>query len=81
MLAKVILGEADAGMVYRSDALAGGRNVRSVAVPAAFNVVARYPITVVTGTGKRDLAVAWIGFVMGSEGQEILVGHGFGAAK
>lgn len=48
MLAKVTLGEADAGIVYSSDVTGTQRDqVQLIAIPAAVNVVATYPIALV----------------------------------
>ena len=47
VVAKVSSGEADAGIVYTSDITTA--DVGSVAVPADINVIATYPIAVVTG--------------------------------
>ncbi len=43
-LTKVVLGEADAALVYHSDVVAAGPDVRGVAIPAAENVVLTYPL-------------------------------------
>ncbi|MGI9255286.1 MAG: molybdate ABC transporter substrate-binding protein, partial [Thermomicrobiales bacterium] len=59
VLAKVELGEADAGIVYETDALAGGDKVLSVAMPADADPVARYPVAAVKG-GNEALAEAFI---------------------
>ena len=81
VLSKVELGEADAGIVYRTDAAVAGTKVRTVALPEAANVVATYPIAVVRASRQRDLARAFIEFVRGAEGQRALRAAGFDAAQ
>ncbi len=76
VLAKVELGEADAGIVYASDALAGGDAVETIAIPANVNRIADYPIAAVAG-GDGALADAFIGYVLGPDGQAVLANAGF----
>jgi molybdate transport system substrate-binding protein len=73
----VSLGEADAGIVYVTDVLAGGDGVEVVAIPDAQNVLARYPIAVLTHAREPALGRAFVGFVTGSAGQAILQRFGF----
>jgi molybdate transport system substrate-binding protein len=77
VLAKVTLGEADAGIVYRADAQAAGDKVEIVRLPADLNVIAEYPIAVVKGAPSPDLARAWVDLVRGPEGQGALTAAGF----
>jgi molybdate transport system substrate-binding protein len=73
---KVALGEADAGVVYRSDVTDEVESdIRTVPVPDDVNVVASYPIAVVAGSGS-DLAGAFVAFVLGP-GQDRLRAAGF----
>jgi molybdate transport system substrate-binding protein len=55
VLAKVTIGEADAGIVYVSDAAAAGDDVQAIEIPDVLNIVASYPIAAVTG-GNEALA-------------------------
>jgi molybdate transport system substrate-binding protein len=74
---KVVLGEADAGIVYVTDVTPAIRErVETVNIPGQINVIATYPIAVVGGSGRRPVARAFVGFVLGP-GQEILERHGF----
>lgn len=77
VVSRVSLGEADAGVVYVTDARAAGERVDAVAIPDALNVVARYPIAVLARTQQPDLARDFVAFVRGAEGQAILARSGF----
>jgi molybdate transport system substrate-binding protein len=76
VLAKVELGEADAGIVYISDANAGKDQVTLIDIPNDVNVIATYPIADVEG-GNADLGDAFIAYVMSPEGQSTLEDYGF----
>jgi molybdate transport system substrate-binding protein len=76
VLAKVELGEADAGIVYVSDAFISGDKVQQVAIPAGSNILASYPIATVAG-GDEALGDAFIAYVLSDEGQATLVDYGF----
>ena len=72
--AKVELGEADAAIVYRTDA--SGR-VLTIPVPPALSVRAEYQIALVGRPPHGETAQRWIAFVRSDEGQRILSEHGF----
>jgi len=76
VLAKVQLGEADAGIVYVSDAASAGDDVQRIDIPDAANVLANYPIAAVNG-GNRALADAFIVYVLSLDGQATLADFGF----
>ena len=73
--AKVEMGEADAAIVYRTDAVPG--RVQTVQVPPCANVRARYLIGVVAGAENAAGGERWAGFVASPEGRRILSRHGF----
>jgi molybdate transport system substrate-binding protein len=77
VLAKVVLGEADAGLVYATDARAGGRKVRAVPIPEPAELVTTNMIGVVAATRGPEAAQAFVTFVRGPEGRAILARHGF----
>ena len=80
IVAKVALGEADAGVVYATDAAAAGSDVTSLPVPAAAQPVVRYEIAVVRSSAHRAAAKAFVRRVLGASGQAALRRHGFGPA-
>lgn len=80
VVAKISSGEADAAIVYVSDVTStGGDDLRSLVIPADVNVVAMYPIAVVRGTTRADLATEFVELVVSPEGRRILEEHGFEA--
>lgn len=81
ILAKVSLGEGDAGVVYRTDATTAGDKVKVIEVPARWNVIAEYPIAVTAHPPNGALAKAWIDLVMSAEGQKIMTAAGFKPAR
>lgn len=79
VLTKVQLGEADAGVVYASDATASmlaGVELNVIEFPESVPTRAEYPIAPVAG-GNTELADAFIAYVLSDEGQEILAKYGF----
>jgi molybdate transport system substrate-binding protein len=82
VLAKVQSGDADAGIVYRTDVLAAGDTVQGVEFPEAAGVVNEYPIAVLaepTRTHGEDVAQAFVDLVLSDQGQKILTDLGFTA--
>lgn len=79
LLTKVEAGELDAGLVYRTDVRSADGGVEGIAVPDDVNVVADYPIAVLTRSTDVATAEAFVAFVLSGEGQAILASHGFEA--
>jgi molybdate transport system substrate-binding protein len=78
VVAKVQLGEADAGFVYRSDVNQKLlRYVKMFEIPEAANVLASYPIATLKAAADPAAAKAFIDLVMSPEGQRLLEHHGF----
>jgi molybdate transport system substrate-binding protein len=78
VVAKITAGEADAAIVYVSDVTSTvGPQVNSVEIPDDVNVIATYPIAVVTGTSNTETAQAFVDHVTGLEGQTTLAEFGF----
>jgi molybdate transport system substrate-binding protein len=81
VLAKVQLGEADAGIVYGTDAAGEvADDVARLEIPRALNVTADYPIAVTRGASNTVTAAAFVDFVLSAEGQAILRKYGFEGA-
>ncbi|MBE9565997.1 MAG: molybdate ABC transporter substrate-binding protein [Proteobacteria bacterium] len=78
IVAKVHLGEADAGICYASDVTPAVRpDVRVIDIPDTVNVIADYPIAVLRNTRQRPLAREFVQFIMSPQGQQLLAHHGF----
>jgi molybdate transport system substrate-binding protein len=76
VVAKVQLGEADAGIVYTSDAVAAP-DLRKIDIPAGLNVSAEYPIAVLSRSAHKELGAAFIDYVLSAEGQAVFQKWGF----
>jgi molybdate transport system substrate-binding protein len=77
VLTKVQLGEADAGLVYRTDILAAD-GVTGVALAPSAQVQATYPASVLADAPNPRAASAFLAFLLSDEAQAILVNAGFG---
>jgi molybdate transport system substrate-binding protein len=76
VLAKVALGEADAGIVYATDARSSPQ-VRAIAIPAGSSVVATYAGTVILSSPHSAEAAAFLAWLAGSGGRAALEPLGF----
>ena len=77
VVGKVQLGEADAGIVYRSDVTPTvARFIRVFEIPERANVLASYPIALVRDAQEPDAARAFVDLVLAREGQAILERRG-----
>ncbi|UNX55170.1 molybdate ABC transporter substrate-binding protein [Georgenia sp. TF02-10] len=77
VLGKVTAGQADAGLVYTTDATAAGDAVEVIAVPGAAEVVNRYPLAVLADAEDPGLARLWVETVTGEQGRQVLADAGF----
>ncbi|WP_028473380.1 molybdate ABC transporter substrate-binding protein [Nocardioides alkalitolerans] len=79
-LARVVEDEADAGLVYRTDALAAADDVTLVELDddVADDAVTEYPIVTLDQSENPDLAQAFLDYVLSSTGQDVLTTAGFG---
>lgn len=80
--AKVSLGEADAGFVYKSDVTPDiADKVIAIQIPDSVNTLAAYPIAVTDNAADPKLAGEFIDYVLSDEGQSVLVKWGFISAS
>ena len=79
IVTKVTLGEADAGIVYKTDVIAAGDKAEGVDIPADINVTATYPVVATKEAANAGGARAFVDFVVGEQGQKILASYGFAA--
>jgi molybdate transport system substrate-binding protein len=75
--AKVRLGEVDAALVYRTDALAAATDVDGVEFPESAGAVNAYPIVVLRGAPNRAAASAFVDYVLSPAGRAVLDRAGF----
>jgi molybdate transport system substrate-binding protein len=77
VLAKVALGEADAGIVYSTDARTVPGRVRTVAVPKRAQPDVRYAACAVRSSRYEDDAQSWVNALLGAAAQTKLRAAGF----
>ena len=78
---KVVLGQADAGIVYRPGALTAlaSGSVRELPLPpAAAEIQAAYPVAVLDASDDAEWATVFVEFLLSDRAREILSGYGFG---
>lgn len=78
VLNKVITGQADAGVVYRTDAMHAGDTVTTVEFPEAAGAVNTYPIALLSGAPQAGPARDFVDLVTGEAGRKVLHAAGFG---
>ena len=78
-LDKVVSGEADAGLVYATDAVAAADDIDAVEIPGAEDELTSYLVTTLAQSEDPDLAADWVAWVTSAEGQAILRDAGFGS--
>jgi molybdate transport system substrate-binding protein len=77
VLAKVALGEADAGIVYTTDAATQVSALGTLAIPDNLNTIAVYPIGVIKGSKQAATAQQFVDAVLAPDGQATLARFGF----
>ncbi|MFF2373992.1 molybdate ABC transporter substrate-binding protein [Streptomyces xiamenensis] len=77
VLSKVRLGEADAGLVYATDAASAGEDVLTFPIPAEQNVIAAYPAAVLNTSEHPDEAAAFVAWLGTEPARDLLTAAGF----
>ncbi|MBC9715058.1 molybdate ABC transporter substrate-binding protein [Streptomyces sp. TRM66268-LWL] len=77
VLSKVELGEADAGIVYKTDIAAADGKAEGIDIPDAQNAIAAYPAATLKTSEHADAAAAFVRWLGGAEAQKILADAGF----
>ncbi|MFD8617963.1 molybdate ABC transporter substrate-binding protein [Streptomyces sp. NPDC059513] len=77
VLSKVELGEADAGLVYKTDAETATDKVDAIDIPDAENAVASYPAVTLKASQHSEAAAAFVAWLSTPAAQKILQGAGF----
>jgi len=82
VVSKVMLGEADAGIVYTTDLYANAAlKAGAIAIPDALNTIAVYPIAALNDTKQAALAAAFVDFALSPASQAVLAKYGFISAS
>jgi molybdate transport system substrate-binding protein len=78
VVAKVVLGEADAGIVYSSDVSPSvADKLIRIEIIDRWNITARYPIAPLNQSALPQFASAFVAYVISPQGQEVLKQSGF----
>jgi molybdate transport system substrate-binding protein len=77
VMQKVISGDADAAVVYRTDVKAAGDKVMGIDIPANQNILATYPIAALKGSKNLGAAEAFVQEIVSGSGQQALKDAGF----
>jgi len=77
VMSKVELGEADAGLVYKTDAATATDKVDAVEIPDAQNAIAEYPAATLKTSENAEAAAAFVAWLSTPEAQKILQDAGF----
>jgi molybdate transport system substrate-binding protein len=81
VVAKVTLGEADAGIVYVTDVKGAGGRATGIDIDIDLSddpsLEAVYQAAITEQVGNEQLAKAWIEFVLSDEGRSVLSSYGF----
>lgn len=77
VLSKVALGEADAGLVYKTDVTAAAGKAEGVAIPDGQNAIASYPAAALKESEHADAAAAFVTWLKSAKAQKVLRDAGF----
>ncbi len=78
VLVKIQVGEGDAGLVYKTDAMFAGDTVQSVSFEESALAINRNPIVPLVSSANPGLAQEWVDFLLSPVGQAELLSAGFG---
>jgi molybdate transport system substrate-binding protein len=78
LLTKIEAGELDAGITYVTDVASTGGSVVGIDIPSGVNVVAEYPIAVLSTALNSAGAAEFVAFILSDDGRNILAAAGFG---
>lgn len=76
-LERVVADEADAGLVYTTDAMSAGDDVETIDIPGAADEPTSYPIGVLEQSEDAEAAQAFVDLVLSDYGQGVLSDAGF----
>jgi molybdate transport system substrate-binding protein len=79
VLGKITSGQADAGLVYVTDATGAGDTVTAIGFPESGDAVNTYPIAVLKDAANAEAAQRFVDLVTGPAGQKVLAAAGFAA--
>ncbi|NEB81934.1 molybdate ABC transporter substrate-binding protein [Streptomyces sp. SID14478] len=77
VLSKVELGEADSGIVYKTDVTAAQGKAQAVDIPDDQNAIASYPAAALKDSKNAKAADTFVKWLNGAEAQKILADAGF----
>jgi molybdate transport system substrate-binding protein len=78
VLTAVSSGQADAGLVYKTDVLGSAGSVKGITFADSGKVINTYPIAVLKESKNQKVAQAFVAFVLASKAQAVLAKAGFG---
>jgi molybdate transport system substrate-binding protein len=81
VLTAVSSGQADAGLVYKTDVLGAAGTVKGVTFADSGKVVNTYPIAVLKESTNKKVAAAFVAYIESAKGQAVLKAAGFGSAS
>jgi len=81
VLTAVSSGQADAGLVYKTDVLGSAGTVKGITFADSGKVINTYPIAVLKESTNKKVAAAFVAYIEGAKGQAVLKAAGFGKAS
>ena len=78
VLTAVSTGQADAGLVYKTDVLGSAGSVKGIEFADSDKVINTYPIAVLKASANKRVAAAFVAYVESAAGQAVLRAAGFG---